>query len=419
MAVAQQFGRWAGTSGGMRDSGSGYASNLSTRLAVPLTAVRGSPENPARLGRGVRRSARQLAVLAAGVLVLHCTSPHDLGRSELVELVPGWPYDTWFAEHTGSSVNPDAFGAFTMQPLADILYLGFGADLPARRDGALLAAFDDQGLRAIAPLDEQGMLDMTVADQTLLIPGVDPCCPDGWESGNFYLYRPATGLIKLRNLPNVLHGWGVWYDAGEGATYLAASAHPGDFLTSIGQIWRTGDEGAHWELVADGGDGVGAYRTYDVMGHQGSLYAVSRDDTCTLVAQPPGQSTWENVVPGGQVACAHRLVSFAGNLIALDAARGALHLLPPKGTPTEVDVPFTVDSVAYNWAAVAGGFLYAISDDGRVVVTRDLVAWDTVVRSDQRFMTIQYWPYRDWLVLATKGMGGALWKFQLCHAAPC
>jgi hypothetical protein len=355
----------------------------------------------------------------SSALVLQCATPVDLAPPELEELVPGFGYDAWFTDHTGFSVNPDAFGAFTMQPVAGTLYLGFGADLPARRDGALLAAFDDQGLRAIAPLDEQGMLDMTVAKETLLIPGVDPCCPDGWESGNFYLYRPATGLAKFRNLPNVLHAWGAWYDAGERAIYLAASAHPGDFLTSIGQIWRTGDEGASWELVADGNGGVGSFRTYDVIGHHGSLLAVSQSEFCTLVARPPGQTTWEDVIPGSRVACEQRLVGFGGRLIALDVGRSAFHVLPPHGAASLVEVPFTVDTAAYNWAAVAGGFLYVTSDDGRILVTRNLVAWDTVARSDQRFSAIQYWPSRGWLVLATYGRGGALWRLQLCHTAPC
>jgi hypothetical protein len=357
--------------------------------------------------------------MSAGALALQCAAPVSLARPELEELVPGFAYDAWFTDHTGFTVNPDAFGAYTMQPVAGTLYLGFGADLPALRDGALLGGFDDQGLRAIATLTEQGMLDMTVANETLLIPGVDPCCPDGWESGNFYLYRPATGLIKRRNLPNVLHSWGAWYDAGEGAIYLAASAHPGDFLTSIGQIWRTGDEGASWELVADGNDGVGSYRTYDVIGHDGSMVAVSRAESCTLVARPPGQTMWVEAAPGRQVACGHRLAGFGGRVIALDAGRAALHVLPPQGGPSLVDVPFTVDTVAYNWAAVAGGFLYVISEDGRILVTRDLVAWEAVVRSDLPFSAIQYWPNRNWLVLATYGRGGAVWKLQLCRTAPC
>ena len=397
---------------------------LSPHRALERQAAPGPPDSSASMAACTRAgnvggSARALAALAACALMLQCSAPAGVVPAELEELVPGFAYDAWFTDHTGFTVNPGAFGAYTIQPMAGTLYLGFGADRPVLRDGALLAAFDDQGLRAIAPLDEQGILDMTVANETLLIPGVDPCCPDGWESGNFYLYHPGTGLIKRRNLPNVLHAWGTWYDAGENAIYLAASAHPGDFLTSIGQIWRTGDEGRNWELVADGNDGVGSYRTYDVIGHQGALFAVSRADVCTLVARPPGQTTWVDVLPGSRVACGPRLVGFDGRLIAFDVDRSAFHVLPPDGAPSRVNVPFTVDTVAYNWAAVAGGFLYVISDDGRILVTRDLVAWETVVWSNQSFSAIQYWPDRNWLVLATYGRGGAVWKLQLCHTAPC
>lgn len=399
---------------------------LSLVLLLPCSrpAAPGRLDSSASMGTSTRGgsgrgAARALAVLSASALLLRCATPVSLAPPRLEELVPGFAYDAWFTDHTGFPVTSGAFGAYAIEPLAGTLYLGFGADRPALRDGALLAAFDDQGLRAIAPLDEQGMLDMTVGNGTLLIPGVDPCCPDGWESGNFYLYRPTTGLTKLRNLPNVLHSWGTWYDAGEGAIYVAASAHPGDFLTSIGQIWRTGDEGASWELVADGSAGVGSYRTYDVIGHHGSLFVVSRADVCTLVARAPGGTTWVDALPGSRVACVHRLVSFGDSLIALDVGRAALHVLPPQGAPSVVDVLFTVDTLAYNWAVVAGGSLYVLSDDRRILVTRDLVAWETVVRSDQPFSAIQYWPSRDWLVLATYGRGGTLWKLQLCHAAPC
>jgi hypothetical protein len=370
-------------------------------------------------GGSARVWARALAALSAGVLLPACASPVALARPGLEELVPGFAYDAWFTGHTGFTVNPGAFGAYAVQSVAGTLYLAYAGDRPALRDGALLAAFDDQGFRAIAPLTEQGMLDMTVAGETLLIPGVDPCCPDGWESGNFYMYRPSTGLIKLRNLPNVLHAWGTWYDAGENAIYLAASAHPGDFLTSIGQIWRTGDAGATWELVADGSAGVGSYRTYDVIGSHGALFAVSRGDVCTLVTRPPGQIAWEDALPGKHPACVHRLAGFGDSLIALDAGRAALHVIPRQGPPSVVALPFTVDTLAYNWAAVAGGLFYVIASDGRILLTRDLAAWEPVIRSYQSFSAIQYWPDRDWLVVATYGRQGAVWKLQLCQAAPC
>jgi hypothetical protein len=78
-----------------------------------------------------------------------------------------------------------------------------------------------------------------------------------------------------------------------------------------------------------------------------------------------------------------------------------------------------VDTLAYNWAAVAGGLFYVIASDGRILLTRDLAAWEPVIRSYQPFSAIQYWPDRDWLVVATYGRQGAVWKLQLCQAAPC
>jgi hypothetical protein len=83
------------------------------------------------------------------------------------------------------------------------------------------------------------------------------------------------------------------------------------------------------------------------------------------------------------------------------------------------ELPFTVGLMTFHWAAVASDRLYALSDDGRILVTRDLAAWQTVAQADREFVTIQYWPQRDWLVLAGRGTAGALWKLGLCGAAPC
>ncbi len=372
-------------------------------------------------GTRLRNTRRIGILLGASILVLHCETAQEVVPPQLEELAPAFPYASWFAEHTGFDPVPDDFAAYAMLPLSGTLYLGFGAGLPAAADGALLGLFDDEGIRAVAALDEQGMLDMATGRGLLLIPGVDPCCPDGWEAGNFYTYAASAGLTKWRTLPNVLHAWGAWYDAAEDEVYVAASAHRGDFTGSVGEIWRTGDLGGHWARIANDENGVGDYRTYDVLGHWGRLYATSADslNSCALVAQPDVGADWMPVLPDQRLACYHRLVSFGDALIALDATRHGLLVVTGEGDPFERELPFTIGALSLNWAAVAGDHLYSLSSDGQILVTRDLTVWETVAQADQEFVTIQYWPQRSWLVLATRGANGALWKLELCDAAPC
>ncbi len=368
------------------------------------------------------RSARRIGILlGASILVLHCETAQDVVPPKLEALVPAFPYASWFADHTGFDPVPDDFAAYAMLPLSGTLYLGFGAGLPAVADGALLGAFDDGGMRSVARLDEQGVLDMVSRGEMLFIPGVDPCCPDGWEAGNVYTYGATAGLTKRRTLPNVLHAWGAWYDAVEDQVYVAASAHRGDFTGSIGEIWRTADLGAHWEPVANDEHGVGDYRTYDVLGHRGRLYATSADslNTCLLVAQPEVGTDWAPVFPDERLACYHRLTSFGDALLALDRTRNSLLIVSGQGELSRRELPFTVGVMTIHWATVAADYLYAPSDDGRILVTRDLAVWETVAQADEEFVTIQYWPQRDWLVLASRGANGTLWKLGLCEAAPC
>lgn len=361
------------------------------------------------------------SVLVASVLVLSCETAHDVVLPELEELVPAFPYAHWFAEHTGVDPTLDDFGAYTMLPLSGTLYLGFGAGLPAAADGALLGAFDDDGVRAVAPLDEQGLLDMATGRGMLLIPGVDPCCPDGWEAGNFYTYSASGGLTKRRNLPNVFHAFGVWYDEADDVVYLATSSHPGDFETSLGGIWQSDDLGVHWTQIASEDEGVGNYRTYDVRGHRGRLYATSAAsrNSCTLVGQPEVGTAWTPVLPDKRLACYHRLVSFGGALIAVDSTRRRLHVVTAQEDAQQRELPFTIGERSFNWATVVGDYLYALSSDGRVLLTQDLELWETVAEMNQELVTIQYWPHKSWLVLASRGLSGGLWKLDLCDATPC
>lgn len=371
-----------------------------------------------RIGRSnSSRSGLPLVV----VTLAACEAPQAVAPPRLAALLPGFRYPAWFTDVTGLDTDPVNFGAYVMEPVGETLYVGFGANGPAASDGALLAAFDHEGWRDIASLSEQGMLDFATAGDTLLFPGVDPCCGEGWEFGNFYTYHPAKGLIKWRNLPNVIHGWGTWFDPGDGAVYLAASAHLGDFETWTGEVWRTRDTGATWELVADRSDSVGDFRTYDVIGQHHRLYAVRADTlrNCELVVQPSDAHEWKNVLPERHVACGLRLVDFGDRLVAIDSSRDALYVVSAPEDAAIAALPFVVGSWSFNWATVAAQRLYVVTDDGRIVTTRDLANWETVAASDVEFLSIRYWPSADQLVVASRGTGASIWTLQLCGGAPC
>jgi hypothetical protein len=151
------------------------------------------------------------------------------------------------------------------------------------------------------------------------------------------------------------------------------------------------------------------------------VHATTADSlsACLLVAQPEVGSLWTPLFPNDRLACSHRLELFGGALIALDSTRRGLLVVSGRGELVRRELPFTVGRTTFHWAAVASDRLYALADDGRILVTRDLAVWATVARSDRELVAIQYWPGRDWLVLAGRGTDGALWRLGLCGAAPC
>jgi hypothetical protein len=130
---------------------------------------------------------------------------------------------------------------------------------------------------------------------------------------------------------------------------------------------------------------------------------------------------WPRVIPGQWLACHQALVIFGDNLLALDATRNVLHVVPPttSGPAFTIDLPFTVGAQTFNWATTAAGYLFTVSDDGRIWRSQDAATWETVASAHQEIISIRYWPHRSWLVLASRGTDGAVWKLRLCGAASC
>jgi hypothetical protein len=68
---------------------------------------------------------------------------------------------------------------------------------------------------------------------------------------------------------------------------------------------------------------------------------------------------------------------------------------------------------------VVGDHVFAIADDGRVLRSQDGITWDTVAESNLAVIAIRYWPERGWLVLASRGADGSVWRLRLCGTDPC
>lgn len=346
----------------------------------------------------------------------------------LQELAPGLDYAAWYQVQTGYAPDETYFGAYAFHAISDTLYIGFGAARPAESNGSLLASSDGVTVTAAYQPTEQGFIDMASTANTLLIPGPDPtdaALPGGhpWDWGNFYTFTPPAAVVKHRNLPDVIHAWGTWYDAGRSTLYVAAGAHLGDYATWTGQVYTSTDMANNWTLVAGREDGIGQYRTYDIIGFDDKLYAVWNDvypTPCGLAESGDDGRTWTRLSTAG-IVCRARLVVFANRLLALSEEQAALLAVDWVGAITTHPFPdFRVTSWSYNPFTIDGnGHLVTVTEDGRVVRSADLASWETLASTDRVLFSTGYWPDKDWLVVAERGSEDAnIWKIDLDQAGP-
>ncbi len=334
---------------------------------------------------------------------------------ELEPLLPLADVGQWYQQESGFTPDETYFGAYAITPMTATLYIGFGSARPAESDGALLAKWDGITVTAVSTLTEQGVIGIIDGGQTLYIPGVDPCCGNNWDWGNTYVLTTASQLIKYRNLPNVIHSWGLWLNEDSDTLYTAVSAHINN-ITRTGELFSSVNQAQSWQKVADRDDGIGDYRTYDVLGLSNKLYITWNDvytEPCGLAVSQDAGYTWTRLA-GIQTMCRPRLFVFRGNLLALRDDRAALFAIDAAGTAVTHTFPgFQVADWAYNTMAKDGNYLYTITDDGRVVRTANFIQWETVADSDLSLITIAYWPEKNWLVLSDRGRDGRLWKLEL------
>ncbi len=340
----------------------------------------------------------------------------------LQDLLPTCDYPSWFEDNTGYAPDPSYFGAYKTLPWNDALYLGFGKARPAEFNGSLFARYQANTLTAIYQPSEQGFIDMLpdIALPVIHIPGPDPTDPPAspgesqWDWGNTYVYTPTTDVItKHRNLPNVIHTWGL--ESTPEGLYAAVSSHLGDYETWTGEVFSSTNLGASWTRVANKDDGVGDYRTYDIIRFNNKLYVTWNDelnDPCGLAESADGGETWTRLADiSGQTNCRARLFVYGDQLLVMAAARDGVFALQADGSIITHAFPdFAIQTWVYNPFAVDGqGWLYLVTADNRILRTSDLETWETLVASDRDFFTLGYWPALHRIVAADRGLVGRLW----------
>ncbi len=342
-------------------------------------------------------------------------TPVRANDGDLRPLIPDFNYGDWYQAATGYTPTVTYFGAYAIMPLTDTLYFGFGTGRPADVDGALLAKTDGVTLTAVSTLTEQGFIGLTAVGNNLYIPGVDPCCGDDWSFGNTYIFTPPMTLTKQRNLPDVIHSWGLWADE-NGDLYTAVSS-PLSVPDQGGAIYTSNDHAQSWSVLANQDDGLGNDRTYDILGMGSSLYATWSDSytaPCGLTVSGDGGENWTRL-PDLQTECRPRLLAFNDTVLALHDDLAAMYAISSDGTITIHPFPdFTVMEWAYNYGTVDGaGWLYLVTADGRIVRTTDLHTWQTIANTELELITIAYWPHKNWLLLSSRGSDAKLWIYDL------
>ncbi len=339
-------------------------------------------------------------------------------------LIPDLNTRSWFESNTGYSPDPSHFGAYTMEAMQDRMMIGFSSGQPTAQNGALLATFDPQnGISALYQPYEQGIHDLAVEGDRLYIAGIDPCCPDDWSFGNFYTYHSQEGVTKYRNLPNVVHSFGMH---AEGDTiYISTGSHTGDFITPIGQIFKSTDQGEHWTHVSS----PAGYRIYDIIRFREKLYAVFNDsegEESLLYSSPDNGQQWSQA---GTYAIRHtaRLFQFNDQLIGMGADGKSLVVANKDHQVDSIplnDFRLLLDPNYNVFTQDNHGYLYTFGttaphggpfgpDDDVIYRTRDLHHWETVSKTGKAIMALSYWEDKDWLVFSTRLDTTGLWKIAL------
>lgn len=344
------------------------------------------------------------------------------------------------ADYVYDGVN--YFGIYPMAAIGNTLYLGLGG-LPAGANGAALAKYNegDTSLTYLESLNEQGVLAFAQYADGIAVPGADPCCGDllnedgdsgyynsEWDWGNFYYVDTNDQtVIKHRNLPNMVHGWGNWYDVENDALYYVGSGHMADAAesndaTPTGLLFKTTDFGETWTKVADRNNGIGLYRTYDIIGVENRLYVQFNDElsgSCGIAKSTDNGQTWARI-PNAEVGCATRLYSVQNKLVALSSDVKSFIKIDASDTISRHSFDSVFEISAYHTLSHdTFNNIYVGTTDGRVMHTLDFDKWTEIARLNDDTIALNtstYWEEKQWLVLGNWGDKANLWKIPIINS---
>lgn len=338
----------------------------------------------------------------------------------------------WYESQTENRGHVNYFGIYATLPIGNDLYMGFGSARPAEQDGAYFAKFDGFTLTGIGEPDEQGFHEMIYDGALIHIAGTDP--RDDHTAGTHYTYSPDhNSFTKYRNpahgLVNVYHTWGLWY---AGSTlYAAVGAHDGhddcNVHACMGQIFSSTDSGLTWQKRSD----LGTYRAYDITRFDGDLFASHNDPgMLTLSKSTDGGDTWQ-AVPGLENNLLHvNTIEFNGRLLAVSFDRRSLYGLDADDRVSNFPLPtsyllgasYPENGYAdFNLMVVVDGWLYLIAEkqsltdpmERAIIRTQDFNAWQRMVHTDERLISLAYWPEKNRLITSTSGINASLWQVDL------
>lgn len=375
--------------------------------------------------------------------------------SSLQEIDLGVPVSLieWYENQSGLIGNETFFGAYITLPVDEKLYIGLGSARPAEDsgDGAYFAYFDGTQISGIGHLDEQGVHEMIWDGTIVHIAGTDPhnviTGGNDWSTGNHYNYDPGTQtLSKYRDPINGLlyafHTWGLWK---EGPTlFAAASVHDGSLINGgdcielddngdpianhcMGKIFITNDNGATWTAKSP----LGGYRAYDIIGFNAALYAIANNEytgPLTLYKSVDGGTTWVAFPSLTNILRMSHLTMFDGSLIATSFDRA--HLLQidkndqiiihnlPTGYLLGTDYADRFWYSDYHMMVSVGGMFYVLVEEqtthqNAILSTQDFSNWQIVASTDEKLISLSYWPANNWLVTSSPGINAKLWKIDL------
>lgn len=286
------------------------------------------------------------------------------------------------------------------------LQIGFSAGEPLRVNGGMLATWDGITFTTVYSPSEQGLQDFHVdADSgKIYVSGSDPCCPDGGDLGNMYVWDVAgASVTKHRNMPLVIHGLGAWLD--DGVLYAVGSQ------VGVGVVLTSTDSAATWGDVVGDPSGI---RFNDIIGNAAGLYATSWTQFGQqLKRSTDNGATWAEVagvVPMGSGWTSTRMVVLGDSIIGIDHDYLRLFEIDGAGDVTYHDGPCLMKEI-WNAMDVDGGYLYLLTSLG-VWRSADLSDWELLCEVTDG-ISLAAWPADGSVMVATGGTDAALYRCEM------